>query len=196
MRKLAPWMKVMDALSQIGFAKEGLVDVPIPTIETAPEFVKAGYPAWCYFCCGPRGAYLNRLMDTPLIKIGMSGMLFYRLRAKGFLHWGYNYWYRSQTRQMIDPYTEQAGDAWPGWAYGDTFVVYPGKDGPIDSIRWEVFAESLEDFALLQAAGVSPDDPLLAEIHDYARFPKKAEWLLACRKEVLDRLDAKAQPSR
>ena len=192
MRKLAPWMKVMDALSQIGFAKERPVDVPIPTIETAPNFVKAGCPAWCYLCCGPRGAYVNRLMDTPLIKIGISGMLFYRLRAKGFLHWGYNYWYRSQTRQMIDPYTEQAGDAWPGWAYGDSFVVYPGKDGPIDSIRREVFAESLEDFALLQASCVSPDDPLLAEIQGYARFPKTAEWLLACRRTVLDRLDAKS----
>ena len=189
MRELAPWMKFMDALSQLSFAKEGLVEMPVPILDEAPVFVAAGYLAWCYFCGGPRDEYLNRELDTPLAKIGMSGWLFYRLRSNGFLHWGYNYWYKSQTRQMIDPFTEQAGGAWPGWAYGDTFVVYPGPDGPIDSIRWEVFAESLQDYALLQAAGISPDDPMLAEIKDYAHFPKSSEWLLARRREVLERLD-------
>ena len=190
LRELAPWMKFMDALSQLSFASEGLVDMPIPSISEAPAFANAGFPAWCYFCCGPRGEYLNRLMDTPLPKIRMSGWLFYRLRSKGFLHWGYNYWYKSQTRQMIDPFDEQAGDAWPGWAYGDTFVVYPGPDGPIDSIRWEVFAESLQDYSLLQAAGVSPDDPILAQIEDYAQFPKNEDWIQTRRREVLARLDA------
>ena len=189
MRDLAPWMKFMDALSHIDFAKEGLVDMPIPILNTAPEFTKAGYPAWCYFCGGPRGEYLQRLMDTPLPKIGMAGWLFYKLQSKGFLHWGYNYWYKSQTCEMIDPYEEQSGDAWPGWAYGDPFVVYPGKDGPIDSIRWEIFAESLQDYALLQAAKISPDDPMLAEIKDYAKFPKSAEWLLRARKQVLTKFD-------
>lgn len=91
---------------------------------------------------------------------------------------------------MIDPFDEQAGDAWPGWAYGDTFVVYPGPDGPIDSIRWEVFAESLQDYSLLQAAGVSPDDPILAQIEDYAQFPKNEDWIQTRRREVLARLDA------
>lgn len=191
MRELAPWMKFMDALSQLSFAKEGLVDMPIPILNEAPAFAKAGYPAWCYFCGGPRDEYLNRELDTPLAKIRMSGWLFYRLRSKGFLHWGYNYWYRSQTREMIDPFTEQSGDAWPGWAYGDTFVVYPGPDGPIDSIRWEVFAESLQDYALLQAAGVSPDDSLLGDIKDYAQFPKTPDWILGARKSVLALLDAK-----
>ena len=128
-------------------------------------------------------------MDTPLAKIRMSGWLFYRLKSLGFLHWGYNYWYQSQTRNMIDPFTEQSGGAWPGWAYGDTFMVYPGADGPIDSLRWEVFAESLQDFALLQASGLSPDDSSLKDIVSYREFPKTEEWVTQQHNAVLKALD-------
>ena len=38
-------------------------------------------------------SYLNRFYDTPFAKIRMSRLVFYKLRAQGFLHWGYNYWY-------------------------------------------------------------------------------------------------------
>ena len=189
LRDLAPWMVVMDALTEIDFAREGLTDTPIPLLTTAPEFVREGFPAWAYFCCVPRGRYLNRLLDTPLTKIRMSGWLFYRLRARGFLHWGYNYWYRSQTQVMIDPYVVTDGEAWPRWFYGDTHVVYPGATGPVDSLRWEVFAESLQDYALLQAAGLDREDPMLSEIQDFAEFPRDSNWITRRRAEVLARLD-------
>lgn len=65
----------------------------------------------------------------------------------------------------------------------------PGKDGPIDSIRWEVFADSLQDLALLQAASVNRSDKTLASLRSYAKFPKTANWILKARKEMLDRLD-------
>lgn len=193
LRELAPWMRVMDALTEIDFAREGLTDIPIPLLTTAPDFVRAGFPAWAYFCCVPRGRYLNRLVDTPLVKIRMSGWLFYRNCARGFLHWGYNYWYRSQTRELIDPFAVLDAMRWPSWAAGDPFVVYPGPDGPIDSLRWEVFAESLQDYALLQAAGLDPDDPALAEIVDYAEFPRDPDWLLQRRRMLLERLDDAAR---
>jgi hypothetical protein len=185
LRELAPWMKVADAVSDIRFGLEGLTDMPIPSISVAKSFVEAGIPSYAYYCCGPRGKYFQRLMDTPLAKIAMSGWLFHKLRALGFLHWGYNYWYKSQTQELIDPFTEQSGCAWPGWAYGDTFVVYPGADGPIDSIRWEVFAESLQDLALLRTAGIDHDDPLLSEIRDYNDFPRTEEWIASARKRIL-----------
>lgn len=190
LRELAPWMRVMDALSDIQFARSGLADVPIPSISTAPDFVREGFPAWAYWCCWPRGRHLNRLLDTPLVKIRMAGWLLYRLQARGFLHWGYNYWYRSQTRQMIDPYAVSDGLGWPGWAHGDPFQVYPGHDGPVDSLRWEVFAESLQDYALLQGAGVDVEDPCLADLQDYAVFPRDEGWIHRRRSELLTRLDA------
>jgi hypothetical protein len=188
LRELAPWMKVMDALTEIEFARQGLTDMPIPSIRTALDFVAEGIPSWCYYCCGPRGSYLNRLLDTALPKIAMHGLLFYRWPFKGFLHWGYNYWYQSQTRTLIDPYCEQDGLKWErGWAYGDPFMVYPGPEGPVDSIRWEIFAESLQDYALLQTLGVERDDPLLAPLRSFEDFPKSAEWRQQVRHTLLTR---------
>ena len=188
LRDLAPWMRVMDALSEVDFARQGLTDLPVPVLSSVPHFVAGGFPFWAYFCCQPRGRYVNRLFDTPLTKIRLTGPLLYRTGARGFLHWGANYWYKRQTTELIDPFTVADALAWPGWAYGDPFVVYPGPDGPLDSIRWEVFAESLQDYALLQAAGVAPDDPLLAPLVNFADFPRDPAWLRAVRRQVRERL--------
>ena len=188
LRELAPWMQIMDALSDISFAREGLTDIPIPVINCASEFMAEGFPAWAYFCCCPRGKYLNRFMDTSLIKIKMTGWLLYRNKARGFLHWGANYWYRGGTGELIDPFHVTDAGRWPDWTYGDPFVIYPGTDGPVDSIRWEIFAESLQDYALLQACNIDPEDTLLQDIHDYADFPRDAEWLRRQRRHLLKRL--------
>ncbi len=189
LRELAPWMNVMDALSDIRFAREKLTDLPIPSIQTALDFLREGISCCCYYCCGPRGRYLNRLLDTPLAKIAMHGFLFYRWPFLGFLHWGYNYWYQSQTRNLINPFYVQDGLHWAkGWAYGDTFLVYPGPDGPLDSIRWEVFAESLQDYQLLQTLGVSREDPLFAPIRSFEDFPKTNPWRQTQRRLLLQRI--------
>ena len=185
LRELAPWMTFMDALSDIRFGRMKLTDVPVPSVRTAKQFVDEGIPCWCYFCCGPRGRHVNRLLDTPPAKTRMCGWLFYRFGVGGFLHWGYNYWYESQTRRLIDPFTVTDGLRWPGWAYGDTFQVYPGPDGPIDSIRWELFAESLRDYALLQTLGVERDGRLLSKLKDFNDFPKDAQWIRRARRELL-----------
>jgi hypothetical protein len=183
LKDLAPWMRVMDALSDVIYVDK--TDMPVPSIKTLAQFLDAGVDAWCYYCCGQREAWLNRLMDTPLPKIAMHGLLFYRWPVKGFLHWGYNYWYKSQTRQLIDPFTVSDGLQWPNWAYGDTFQVYPGADGPIDSVRWEVFAESLQDYQLLQTLGIDPNDPRLARLKSFEDFPKSEAWRKQLKRRLL-----------
>lgn len=184
---LAPWMKVMDALSDIRYGKEHLTDIPVPIISSAGEYLKEKIPHWVYFCTGPRDKYLNRFFDTPLPKIRMAGWLFYHLKAQGFLHWGYNYWHKLDSEEASDPYTNGSAHAYPGIPDGDPFVVYPGPDGPYDSIRWEVFAESLQDYAILQSAGIDPDDPLLASLRSYEDFPKTTTWIDQALKQVLKR---------
>lgn len=185
--KLAPWMRVMDALSEPVYVQEGLIDHPVALINEASRFVDAGYPAWVYFACMPRGRHLNRFLDTPLATVRMSGWLLYRLQARGFLHWGYNFWYPCGGTSLIDPFAVSDARLWPKWPHGDPFVVYPGPNGPLDSLRWEVFSESLQDYALLQSAGIAPDDPLLADIHTYAEFPRSAAWIAQARQAVLRR---------
>ena len=184
LKELAPWMKTMDALTDIAYGREGLTDMPVPSIRTALQFAEEGIESWCYYCCGPRGKFLNRLLDTPLAKIAMHGFLFYRWPFKGFLHWGFNYWFRSQTRELIDPYSVQDGHKWPNWAFGDTFVVYPGPDGPIDSLRWEVFAESLQDYQLLQTLDLPRDHKLLQPMRNFDDFPKRESWRTRTRREL------------
>ena len=121
-------------------------------------------------------------MDTPLAKIAMHGFLFYRWPFKGFLHWGFNYWNVSQTRTLIDPFMTSDGKAWPrGWAYGDTFYIYPGEKGPVDSIRWEIFAEALQDYALLQTLGVGRDTSFMKDVKSFSDFPKDSAWRKAAK---------------
>jgi len=177
LKEIAPWMKVLDALSEVRYGKTGLTDYPVPDISAAQGYINEKIPHWVYYCCGPRGPYLNRFMDTPLVKVRMSGWLFYKLRAQGFLHWGYNCYHVIDQDLVIDPFLESDSRLWPGIPHGDPFVVYPGPDGPLDSIRWEVFWESLQDYAMLQSAGIDPDDPLLEPIKNYADFPKMEQWI-------------------
>jgi hypothetical protein len=176
---LVPWMagRIMDALSDIRYGREKLTDIPIPLVSAAQAYIDEKIPHWVYYCCAPTGKWLNRFMDTPLTKVRMSGWLFYRMNARGFLHWGYNYWHMMESETLADPFTMSTGGAWPSIPHGDPFVVYPGPDGPIDSIRWEVFAESLQDYAILQSAGVTADDEMLSQIKSYAEFPRSQEWI-------------------
>jgi hypothetical protein len=186
LKELAPWMKVMDALSDVQYGRQRLTDMPIPMVSAAQAYIDAKIPHWVYYCCSPTGPWLNRFMDTPLAKIRMSGWLFYKLRARGFLHWGFNYWHAMEQERAIDPFTNACGDLWPSIPYGDPFMIYPGVDEPIDSIRWEVFAESLQDFAILQTAAVSRDDAKLSSIKSYKDFPKAEKWITNTLSKILE----------
>jgi hypothetical protein len=187
LRENAPWMKVMDALSDIEYGKQGLTDMPIPYIRAAQAYIDEKIPHWVYYCGSPGDGYIERLLDTPLTKIRMHGFVFYRLGAKGFLHWGYNYWHALEQEKLLDPFTEFTAAAYPQAPPGDPFLVYPGKDGPIDSIRWEVFAESLQDYAILQTAGIKPDSAPLSEIKSYKEFPKSEKWINDTIANILDK---------
>ncbi len=188
LRELAPWMRFIDAISELSYGKDGVVDMPVPTIKCAIDFHNAGIASWCYYCCSPRGKFLNHLMDTPLAKIAMHGFLFYHWPFKGFLHWGYNYWNDHHKRTLINPFVTTDANTWPGWAFGDTFLVYPGENGPIDSIRWEIFAEAMQDYALLQTLGIERDDKLFAKVKSFDDFPKDPAWRLKVRAELFKKL--------
>ena len=188
LRELAPWMKgkVMDALSHIEYGREGITDIPIPIVSSAQNYINEKIPHWVYYCCSPKGDWLNRFMDTPLPKVRMSGMLFYHLGAKGFLHWGFNYWHKMAREEIGDPFVDSSNADWPGIPYGDPFMIYPGADGkPMDSIRWEVFAEALQDYAILQSADIKPDDAVLSDLKTYAKFPKNEEWIQKTMEKIL-----------
>jgi hypothetical protein len=158
--------------------------MPAADMGAARQLIHEGIPCFAALGSHPRGPYLSRFIDTPLAKVRMGGWLFYKFRMRGFLGGGYNDWYASGTRTLIDPFTESSGRAWPSVAAGEPFLVYPGPRGPIDSIRWEIFGEGLSDYALLASAGVQASHRLLSAIRNFHRFPKDPAWIRKARHEI------------
>lgn len=191
-KKHAPWFKTFDALSEVEFAREGLVDYPVAILHKALPFLGEAENPWCYYCGGPRERFLNHLSDTPLAKIAMHGFVLYRWQFKGFLHWGYNYWNVFGTRKLSNPFLSLNGmDAdglVPDAGHGDMFLVYPGPDGPVDSIRWELFSEAMDDYRLLQTLGIGRNSPLLEEIKAFDDFPADPAWRTETRLKLLSSL--------
>ncbi len=82
------------------------------------------------------GSLLNKTVDVPLIETRLMPWLNYRYHLAGYLHWGFNAW-------TDDPINA------PGLHRGDGWLVYPKKDGLLDSIRWEQTRNGLEDYECL-----------------------------------------------
>lgn len=188
-RELAPWMKTIDAYCWPEYSEPGLMDAGVPRTKLVPAILARGQSTWAYYCGNPGATSINRLMDTPLAQVRMNGWLFYRFPIDGFLLWSYNFWYRVEKGKFVpaDPFANFDTFNWPHNAYGDCWSVYPGPDGPIDTLRWEAFADSLQDYALLQTLDTPRDGRLLRAIEGYDRFPIDAKWIDHARRLLLTR---------
>ena len=71
-------------------------------------------------------------------------------------------------------------------------MVYPGKDGPLDSLKYEVFMEGLQDMRALrlleEKIGRDATIKMLEDGLDYQlkmdRYPGTAAWLLERREKI------------
>lgn len=150
LQDLLPEFTVMDALSSVEFYHQQIIQEPVVSISKLDDFIDAGMsPGWIYYCCNPQTVYPNRFINMPSSRNRVIGLLFYRYGVKGFLHWGFNFYYSYLSRDVLDPFfSTDAGGNYPA---GDPFLVYPGTDGvPEDSIRHEVFYEALQDLRALK----------------------------------------------
>jgi hypothetical protein len=138
----------IDALSNYEFYETGMVEKPIPPVNRITPFLEANVPdLWCYYCCSQGYQVSNRFFALPSTRTRMIGVQMYASNRKGFLHWGYNFYYSALSKRLIDPYKETDGDgAFPS---GDAFSVYPTENGATPSLRQKVFANALEDMRLL-----------------------------------------------
>lgn len=182
---------MMDALSSYEFYERGLVKKPIPASNHIEHFLEHEVPdLWTYYCCSQYKEVSNRFMCMPSARSRVLGMQLYKFNIAGFLHWGYNFYYSQYSRYPIDPYrVTDAGHAFPS---GDPFVVYPGPEGPIESLRLEVFYEALQDLRALQKLEslIGRDQVLqlveegLEEPITFSVYPRDAQWLLAKRDQI------------
>ena len=81
-------MKVMDALSDVFYGREGLTDIPVPIISSDEAYRKENILQWVYFCAGHGNKWLNRLYDASLPKGRVTSWLFYKFKAEDFVHCG------------------------------------------------------------------------------------------------------------
>ncbi len=192
LRPLIGDIPLIDALSNIDFYDQGVVGIPIPANNCIEPFYERGIPnLFTYFCVSQWQDVPNRFFSMPSARTRIMGLLLYVYDLAGFLQWGYNFWYSQYSiNQNINPFlTTDAGGVFPS---GDAFAVYPGEDGPVDSIRHEVFTEGLQDLrALRLLEGKIGRQAVLDMIHEglyyqitMKHYPHDAAWLLELRRRV------------
>lgn len=188
-KRLLPDFTHIDALSEIEFLERGLVDIPVAATECADAFAQSGKKYWVYYCFPQCKDYLsNRMMNMPSERTRILGMQLYRNGAKGFLHWGYNFYSTALSRRSVDPFFET--DAGGSFQSGDSFIVYPGEKGALSSLRLEVFREGMQDYrALLLLEQVAGREKALAFLHEagidgFKQYPRGRENFLAVRQKL------------
>lgn len=182
----------LDALSDIRYYRNGLIKTPVCGEGEADIFRAEVDNLWTYYCCTQVKEYLpNRMFAQPSARNRIIGVLLYKYDAKGFLHWGHNFWYSQYSKCPIDPYT--VTDAGGGFPSGDSFVVYPGKDGfPLNSLRHLVFADAFQDLrALRLLESLTSREYVLNLIEKdldipltFRTYPHEQYWLLNLRKTI------------
>ncbi len=106
-----------------------------------------GKTLWFYTCAFPAGPTMNRSMDLPLVQCREVFWMGFFYDFTGFLHWGFNYHEGKDLWNFACCEDPQSGKKFPA---GDSNIVYPGKNGPWRSMRYEAQRGGVEDFELLR----------------------------------------------
>ncbi len=139
-----------EALSSYEFYQTGLVETPVPTTVHADPFLGNVENLWLYYTgIQSNDSYSNRLIALPNVRNRALGIQMFASDIKGFLHWGFNFWYTTLSERQFDPWA--APDADRHFVGGTSYMVYPDADGPAPSIRYYSFAEGIDDIRALEA---------------------------------------------
>lgn len=136
----------------------GFVDIHVPHSDCVePVYLQqrqeAGDEIWCYVCISAQRPYLNVWgIDYPALDHRLLYWQLFQQQVTGFLYWECCYW-------QVDPWTDTL--TYPG-GNADGSLLYPGPQGPVDSIRWELVRDGTEDYDLLMMLkDVAGGEPLL-----------------------------------
>jgi len=103
--------------------------------------ISGGREVWWYFSHQPPRPYGNLFLDFTAVE---HRILFWQTWALGMR--GVQYWCVNYAPEGQDPFTDPL-DTTP--VNGDGCLVYPGKDGPVNSVRWETVRDGIEDYDYL-----------------------------------------------
>ncbi len=191
--------KIIDALSDFEFYKEGVLGHPVPTTTSAPKFIEAGVKnLWVYYACCQLEDYSNCYLAMPSWRTRSIGMQLYKYNIDGFLHWGFNYYNNRASGDAINPFMELSGEDWV--PAGDCFVVYPDMDGtPLESIRLMTLEEAMQDVRAMKLAEelysheevVGAIEGVLGEELSFTRCAHSAQEMLRVRERINDMIKRK-----
>ncbi len=139
-----------DALSHYEFYEEGIVQTLIVATDFIHDFKDKVKNLWAYYTGGQcADGMSNRKLNCSSERNRMLGVQMYAYNVKGFLHWGYNFYYDVLSYGLFDPKVEPCH--YNGANPATAFMVYPATNGDcIQSIRQKVFYEGLNDMRALQ----------------------------------------------
>ncbi len=127
---------------------------------------------WWYVCTGPKAPYCTLFIDHPATELRVWLWQTWQRKIDGILVWQSNYWTSNAAypdapqNPYADPmgwtsgYSTPAGTKRP-WGNGDGRFIYPPEAaadgqskepilaGPVDSIRWEMLRDGVEDYEYL-----------------------------------------------
>ncbi|GAA1249691.1 DUF4091 domain-containing protein [Streptomyces javensis] len=132
-------ISVAGSISTEGVASNLSVDwggIDAMTKEKVAERRAAGKITTFYVYGSP--AHPNTLSYSPAVESRMLPWISAQRNLDGFLRWSYNSWTSDPFKQPVHIFTQ-----------GDEYLVYPGEDGPMSSIRWEQLKEGIEDYELI-----------------------------------------------
>ena len=199
-QRLFEGYKIIDALSDYLFYRLKIVTNPIPANNHIERFLGRVDNLWTYYCGGQNKDFVsNRFFCNCSLRTRVLGYQLFKFDIKGFLHWGYNFYFTRLSKKPVDPY--KVTDAGGKFSSGDSFIVYPGKDGTANhSIRLKVFYDGLQDMAALNTLESLTDKKTCLDIIEekgrynltFKEYPHDDEWLLETREEVNRRIKEKA----
>lgn len=96
------------------------------------------YVSW-YTACWPH--YPNTFLFSHLRETRFIGWVTWKFGFDGYTRWAVNFY--------PEDIWNQPRYKWPS---GDMFFVYPGRNGPLDSMRWEVMRQGIQDYEALGMA--------------------------------------------
>ncbi len=179
-----------DALSKYEFYSEGVTKCPIVRTDSVHGYIGRCDYMWCYYTGGEvKNGLSNRTLAIPPEKNRMIGIQMYYFNMRGFLHWGYNFYYDRLSQGFFEPRANPCGfNNNPATA----FMVYPEYSGKINqSTRQKVFGEGLLDIRalqLLEKLTSKENCHKIIEKHfgemSFHASPSTPEQMLAFREEV------------
>lgn len=175
---------LMDALSHYAFYENGLVENPVCATDEIEPFIEHNTEnLWAYVCCGQGNKVANRFLSMPSHRNRIFGLQLYKYGIKGFLQWGYNFYYSQLSYYEVNPYvTSSCGGAFPS---GDAFSVYPTKGEPYKSLRALVFYEALQDILICRMLEEKIGRKAVIELIDkradmdvrFAQYPRNSKFI-------------------